>query len=84
MTGDKSIELWFGDSAVMLADKFPDMQVLSPQSVGATSAVLNILYEDVDALWQRAIQAGAEVFHPLADAFWGDRHGQIVDPFGHR
>ena len=79
-----SIELRFGDSAVMLADEFPEMQVLSPQSVGGTSTILNILTEDVDALWQRAIQAGAEVFHSLEDAFWGDRHGQIIDPFGHR
>jgi PhnB protein len=79
-----SIELWFGDSAVMLADEFPEMQVLSPQSVGGTSTVLNILTQDVDALWQRAVQAGAQVFHPLEDAFWGDRHGQIIDPFGHR
>ncbi len=40
--------------------------------------------ERLDVLWQRAIQAGAEVFHSLEDAFWGDRHGQIIDPFGHR
>lgn len=79
-----SIELWFGDSAVMLADEFPEMQVLSPQSVGGTSTVLNIFTEDVDALWQQAVQAGAEVFHPLENAFWGDRHGQLIDPFGHR
>ena len=79
-----SIELWFGDSAVMLADEFPELQVLSPQSVGGTSTVLNILTQDVDVLWQQAIQAGAQVVHPLSDAFWGDRHGQITDPFGHR
>ena len=45
---------------------------------------MNITTDDVDALWQRALDAGAEVLHPLADAFWGDRHGQITDPFGHR
>jgi PhnB protein len=39
---------------------------------------------DVNTLWQRAIEAGAEVAHPLQDAFWGDRQGQILDPFGHR
>lgn len=79
-----SIELWFGDSPVMIADEFPELNIRSPQSIGGTSTVLNLFTEDVDALWQRAIGAGAEVFHPLEDAFWGDRHGQIIDPFGHR
>jgi PhnB protein len=79
-----SVELWFGDSAVMVADEFPEMGVLSPQSVGGTSTVLNLYVEDVDALWERAMGAGAEVLHPLGDTFWGDRHGQITEPFGHR
>jgi PhnB protein len=79
-----SVELWFGDSAVMVADEFPEMDVLSPQSVGGTSTVLNLYVEDVDTLWERAVGAGAEVLHPLGDTFWGDRHGQITDPFGHR
>jgi PhnB protein len=79
-----SVELWFGDSAVMVADEFPEMGVLSPQSVGGTSTVLNLYVEDVDALWERAMGAGAEVLQPLGDTFWGDRHGQITDPFGHR
>jgi PhnB protein len=77
-------ELWFGDSAVMVADEFPEMGVLSPQSVGGTSVTLNLFTEDVDALWERAVDAGAEILHPLQDAFWGDRHGQVTDPFGHR
>jgi PhnB protein len=79
-----SVELAFGDSTVMVADEFPEAGILSPLSVGGTSTVLNITTDDVDPLWQRAVDAGAEVLHPLADAFWGDRHGQIVDPFGHR
>jgi PhnB protein len=79
-----SVELWFGDSAVMVADEFPEMGVLSPQSVGGTSTVLNLYVEDVDALWERAVGAGAEELHPLWNTFWGDRHGQITDPFGHR
>jgi PhnB protein len=79
-----SVELAFGDSTVMLADEFPEAGVLSPLSVGGTSVVLNISTDDVDSLWKRAIDAGAEVLHPLEDAFWGERHGQITDPFGHR
>jgi PhnB protein len=79
-----SVELWFGDSAVMVADEFPEMGVLSPQNVSGTSTVLNLYVEDVDALWERAVGAGAEVLHPLGNTFWGGRHGQITDPFGHR
>jgi PhnB protein len=79
-----SVELAFGESTVMVADEFPEAGILSPLSVGGTSTVLNITTDDVDSLWQRALDAGAEILHPLADAFWGDRHGQITDPFGHR
>jgi PhnB protein len=79
-----SLHLRFGDSAVMVADEFPEMGVLGPLSIGGTPIVLNVYTEDVDALWQRALGAGAEVHQPLQDAFWGDRHGQLADPFGHR
>ena len=79
-----SVELWFGDSALMVADEFLEMDVLSPQTVGGTSTVLHLYTEDVDALWARAVDAGAQVLHPLQDQFWGDRHGQLQDPFGHR
>ena len=79
-----SVELWFGDSAVMVANEFPEMDVVSPQTVGGTSTVLHLYTEDVDAFWTRAVDAGAQVLHPLQDQFWGDRHGQLTDPFGHR
>ena len=78
------IELIFGDSHVMIADEFPEMGAISPQTLGGTYGALTIATDDVDTLWQRAVDVGAEVFHPLQDAFWGERHGQIVDPFGHR
>jgi len=78
------VELWFGDSAVMLADEFRELGVLSPLSVGGTATVLHLYANDVDALWKRAVDAGAEVRQPLQDVFWGERYGQITDPFGHR
>jgi len=78
------VELRFGDSAVMLADEFPEMGVLSPLSVGGTATVLHFSTDDVDAVWQRALDGGAEVRQPLQDVFWGERYGQITDPFGHR
>jgi len=78
------VELDFGDARVVLADEFPELGVLSPLSIGGTATVLHLSTDDVDALWQRALDAGAEVRQPLGDAFWGERYGQIVDPFGHR
>jgi PhnB protein len=78
------VELWFGDSPVMVADEFPEFDIRSPQTVGGTSTVLNLHTDDVDALWERALAAGAQVLRPLEDAFWGERHGQLTDPFGHR
>ena len=75
------VELRFGDSAVMLADEFPEMDVLSPLSVGGTATVLHFSTDDADAVWQRALEGGAEVRQPLQDSFWGERY---TDPFGHR
>jgi PhnB protein len=79
-----SVELRFGDSTLRLTDEFPELDVLSPQTIGGTAVVLHLSTDDVDVLWQRALDAGAEVLHPLADQFWGNRQGQIADPFGHR
>lgn len=78
------VELRLGDSTVMLADEFPDMGVLSPLSVGGTATVLHFSTDEADGVWQRALDGGAEVRQPLQDAFWGERYGQITDPFGHR
>lgn len=75
--------LRFGDSAVMLADEFPDWNSLGPSSRGGTTVVLHIYVPDADAFFEKAIKAGAEVVMPLGDAFWGDRYGQLKDPFGH-
>jgi PhnB protein len=78
------IELHFGDAVVMIADEFPELGVVSPLSLGGTYGALTLTTDDVDALWERALAAGAEVYAPLQDAFWGERHGQILDPYGHR
>lgn len=79
-----SVVLRFGDSLLHVADEFPDMGVLSPLAFGGTAVVLGLETGAVDDLWRRAVEAGAEVGQPLGDTFWGDRHGQITDPFGHR
>jgi PhnB protein len=79
-----SLELRLGDSALMIADEFPELGVLSPQSIGGTAIVLHLSVDDVEPLWDRAVAAGAEVLQPLGDTFWGDRYGQVRDPFGHK
>jgi PhnB protein len=79
-----SVVLRVGDSVLHLSDEFPDMGVLSPLSIGGTAVVLSLTTDDVDALWQRALDGGADVRQTLGDTFWGERHGQITDPFGHR
>ena len=78
------IEVRLGNSTVMLADEFPEMGVLSPLTLGGTYGALDIATEDAGPLWDRAVAAGATVHQPLQDMFWGDRHGQLIDPFGHR
>jgi uncharacterized glyoxalase superfamily protein PhnB len=75
--------LKIGDSPMMLADEFPGMGTPAPQTLGGSPVVLNIYVHDVDSLFNQAVAAGATVTMPLADQFWGDRYGQIVDPFGH-
>jgi PhnB protein len=78
------IELRLGESRVFIADEFPEFGAVSPLTLGGTYGALTITTDAVDELWERALAAGAEVHAPLQDAFWGERHGQIVDPFGHR
>ena len=79
-----SVQLRIGDSVLHLADEFPEMGVLAPPSVGGTPVVFSLDVSDADAAFAQALAAGAEVRQPLQDMFWGDRHGQLEDPFGHR
>jgi PhnB protein len=79
-----SVELHLGPSKLMLADEFPELGIVSPQTLGGTYMALHVVVDDVDETWERALGAGAEVFRPLQDSFWGERTGQIIDPFGHR
>ncbi len=75
--------LQVGDSRLMLADEFPGPGCLkSAQTLGGSPVVLNLYFPDVDAQWKQAVEAGAKVTFPLADQFWGDRYGQVSDPFG--
>jgi uncharacterized glyoxalase superfamily protein PhnB len=75
--------LRIGDSTVMLADEFPDFGSVGPKTLKGSPVTLHLSVENVDAQFQRAVDAGAKVKMELADMFWGDRYGQVEDPFGH-
>jgi PhnB protein len=77
-------ELEFGDSVIMLADEYPDMGFVSPTRIGGTAVTLHAYVEDVDAVFEKALAAGAKALRPLENQFYGDRSGQFEDPFGHR
>jgi PhnB protein len=79
--------LTINGSTVMLNDDFPEMsggKSTTPRALGGTPVTIHLTVTDVDAKFQRAVDAGATVVQPLEDAFWGDRHGVLADPFGHQ
>jgi PhnB protein len=76
-------ELQIGDSIIMLADEFPEMDARSPQSLGGSPVSIHLYVEDVDVVFKQAVAAGAKIKRPVADQFYGDRLGGIEDPFGH-
>jgi PhnB protein len=77
-------QMRIGDSMLMLNDEFPDWGCLGPLALKGTPVTLHLYVDDVDALWQQAVAAGCTVAMPLENAFWGDRYGQLIDPYGHR
>jgi len=76
-------EIEIGRAKIMLADEFPDMNVLGPKSIGGTPVTVLIYVKNVDAFVKRAVKAGAKIVCPLGDQFYGDRNCKLVDPFGH-
>jgi PhnB protein len=76
-------ELKIGDSMFMLGEEWPEALIKSPRTLGGSSVSFYFYIENVDAAWDRAVKAGARIVRPLADMFWGDRTGQLEDPFGH-
>ena len=76
-------EFRIGNSIVMLGEECPDWGVVGPETLGGSPVSLNIYVEDCDAVFNRAVEAGAAVKMPVADMFWGDRYGKVTDPFGH-
>lgn len=77
-------EIRVGDSHIMLADAMEDAGVHSPDTLGGVASSLMLYVDDVDAVYQRAVDAGATEMRPVEDQFWGDRMGTVIDPFGHQ
>ena len=84
--GDKigHAEIKIGDSFVMLADEFPEMGHLGPNSRGGPTSSIVLYVEDVDSSFKKALEAGAKEQRPVENQFWGDRMGTLTDPFGHQ
>lgn len=76
-----------GDSNVMLSDEYPPEQgcgMVAPSAATGVSVAIHLYVKDVDSTFNQAVKAGAKVILPVEDMFWGDRYGQLEDPFGHR
>jgi PhnB protein len=77
-------EILIGDTRVMMSDEFPEMGAKSPKTLGGSAGYLMVYTLDCDAAIAKAVTAGAKLIRPAEDQFYGDRSGQIEDPFGHR
>ena len=73
-----------GDSTVMLVDEMPEHGALGPRSLKGSPVTIHLYVKDADTVAARAVRLGAKTTMPVTDMFWGDRYGQIEDPFGHR
>jgi PhnB protein len=76
-------EIRIGDSVVMIGEECLEWGAKGPQELGGSAVTLGLYVEDVDATFARAVETGATVRMPVSDQFWGDRYGQVIDPFGH-
>jgi len=72
-----------GDSPIMMSDEFPAMGTKSPLALGGTAVTIHLYVDDADKIFNQAVDAGAKVTLPIMDAFWGDRYGMVLDPYGH-
>ncbi|MFC4337479.1 VOC family protein [Salininema proteolyticum] len=77
-------ELRLGEAVIMLADQFPDMDILGPKTIGGTAVIVHVYVADVDAVFARALAEGATALREVRDEFYGDRTGSFEDPWGHR
>lgn len=79
----KHAEIQIGNSRLMMADEYPEMNVFGPDASGRAPVMIHLYVEDVDAIFKKAVDAGATVIRPLANQFYGDRSAFLKDPYGH-
>ena len=77
-------EISIGKAVIMLSDEHPEIEVRSPQAWGGSAVTIHLYVNDVDAVAAAAASAGAKLVRPVANQFYGDRSGTLIDPFGHR
>lgn len=77
-------EMKMGDSFIMLADEYPEMDIVSPTTLGNSTVGILLYVDDADATFNKAVSRGAKVNKEMADQFYGDRSGTVIDPFGHK
>ncbi|MGH7540886.1 MAG: VOC family protein [Gemmatimonadota bacterium] len=77
-------ELQIGDSVIMLSDEYPEMNQRGPKTIGGSPVTISVYVENVDNVFERAVEKGARSLRAVEDWFYGDRSGQFEDPFGHR
>jgi PhnB protein len=77
-------ELQIGNAVLMLSDEHPEFGAQAPKRFGGTPTTLSLYVDDVDAVFERAVAAGAKALRPVENQFYGDRSGQFVDPYGHK
>jgi PhnB protein len=73
-----------GDSPIFITDEFPDMNCAGSELSGRSPVTIHLYVDDVDKTFKAALSAGAKETMPVANMFWGDRYGRLVDPFGHQ
>jgi uncharacterized glyoxalase superfamily protein PhnB len=77
-------EVRIGDARIQLSDEYPEIGISSPRTLGGSGVALSLTVDDCDAMWQRAVDAGAEGLRPPEDQPHGNRMAVVLDPFGHR
>ena len=73
-----------GNSQLMLVDEFSERGLVSPTTMKGSPVTLHLYVEDADAFVAEAVKAGARITQPVAEMFWGDRYGRLIDPYGHQ
>jgi PhnB protein len=76
-------EIMIGDSIIMMGEECKEKGCVSPETAGVVTSSLMLYFENVDVAFEKAVKAGGTIKMPLMNMFWGDRYGQLTDPFGH-